>query len=230
MSHPLEPLRSFREDEVKRKRQNGVAYIEFALSLLVLIPLLLGVVSAGLNMHRQMQTVQLARDAGHMYARSVDFTILGNQQVLAAIAGSMGLSTTLGSGNAVVYLSTVRYVDKSACQQAGKVDSYGNPSGCTNYQGWVISQRLVIGNNHIRSSGLGTPSASIMDSNGNVTIVDQVTNTTDLATITGFNPWDSTTGTGLPSSQWVYVAEAAGTGFRMAPFSLGTNTYSQLSF
>src|SRR5579859_3813551 len=117
---------------MRRKRQRGVAYIEFAFSSLVLIPLLLGVISMGLNMHLQLQTVQLARDAGHMYARSVNFNLAGNQDVLAAIGGSLGLSTTPGQGNAVVILSQVRYVDQSACQQAGKWAN-GQPSGCTNY-------------------------------------------------------------------------------------------------
>ena len=215
---------------MRRKHQRGVAYIEFALSLLVLIPLLLGVIGLGLSMHRQLQTVQLARDADHMYARGIDFTLLGNQQVLSAIAGSLNLSTTLGSGSAVVILSSVRYVDVSACAQAGKVDGSGNPSGCTNYQKWVISERLVTGNNTLFSSRLGTPSSSIITSNGTVTITNQVTNTTDVATITGFNPWNSTTSTGLPSGQVVYVAEAAALGFRMPPFSAGTNTYAQVYF
>ena len=222
---------------MRRRLQRGIAYIEFAFSLLVLIPLLLGAIGIGLSMHRQLQTVQLARDAGHMYARNVDFTVLGNQQVLSAVAGSLNLSTTLGSGNAVVILSTVRYVDATACGLAGKVDSHGNPLGCTNYQQWVFAQRLVIGNNTLWSSSLGNPASSILStvaSNGvpigSVNITNQVTNTTDVATITGFNPWNSTTSTGLPSGQWVYVAEAAATGFRMPPFSSGNNTYAQIYF
>ncbi|MGA3019148.1 MAG: TadE family protein [Bryobacteraceae bacterium] len=228
---------------MRRTLQRGIAYIEFALSLLVLIPMLLGVVGIGLSMHRQLQTVQLARDAGHMFARNVDFTQTGNQQVLSAVAGNLGLTATggavgtSGAGTAVVILSEVRYVDVSACTLAGKVDSHGNPSGCTNYQQWVFSERWVIGNSALWSSNLGTPAASIVStvaSNGvpagTISIINQVTNTTDVANITGFNPWNSTTSTGLPSGQWVYVAEAAATGFQMAPFSQGTNTYAQIYF
>jgi len=194
------------------------------------------VIGIGLSMHRQLQTVQLARDAGHMYARNIDFTQLGNQQVLSGIAGNLGLTATggvvgtAGSGTAIVVLSEVRYVDVSACALAGKVDSHGNPSGCTNYTQWVFSERLVIGNSALWTSNLGTPAASIVGSDGTITIINQVTNTTDVATITGFNPWNSVTSTGLPSGQWVYVAEACATGFRMAPFSLGTNTYAQIYF
>jgi hypothetical protein len=222
---------------MRRNLQRGVAYVEFALALLVLSPLLLGVVGLGLSMHRQLQTVQLARDAGHMFARSIDFTLLGNQQILSAVAGSLSLtatapsiSGTAGAGSAVVILSTVRYVDVSACSLAGKVDSNGNPSGCTNYQKWVFAERLVIGNSTLRTSNLGTPSSTIVTSNGTILITDQVTNTTDVASITGFNPWNVTSGTGLPSGQSVYVAEATGLGFRMPPFSTGTNTYARIYF
>ncbi len=214
----------------RRRLRSGVAYIELAFLLIVLVPLMLGVISCGLNMHLQLQTVQLARDAGHMFARYIDFTLLGNQQVLAAVAGTLGLSTTPGQGKAVVILSNVRYVDVSACQQAGKVNAQGQPQGCTNYGEWVFSKRLVVGNSAIRTSNLGTPAASIVGSDGGISILDQVTNSTAVAAITGINPWNSTNGTGLPSGQMVYVAEASATGFHMPPFSAGTNTYAQVYF
>jgi len=213
-----------------KHQRRGVAYIEFALVLLVLLPLLLGVISCGINMHLQLQTVQLARDAGHMFARGINFSLLGNQQVLAAIGQSLGLSTTAGSGSAVVILSTVRYIDSSACSQAGLVDSHGNPSGCTNYQKWVFAERLVIGNNTMRSSNLGTPNSGIVTSSGAIAISDQCTDTSDLANISGFNPWNATNSTGLPSGQIVYVSEASATGFHMPPFSSGTNTYASNFF
>jgi hypothetical protein len=221
---------------MRRELQRGIAYIEFSLSLMVLIPLLLGVAGIGLNMHQQLETVQLARDAGHMFARNVDFTLTGNQQVLSSIAGSLGLTATggivgtAGSGSAVVILSTVRYVDTSACALAGKVDTHGVPSGCTNYTKWVFSERIVIGNSTPWASSLGTPASTIVTSNGTILILDQVTNATDVANITGFNPWSSTTSTGLPSGQWVYVAEACAKGFRMPPFAGGASTYAQIYF
>jgi len=215
---------------MRRTSRSGGAYIELALLTLVLVPLMLGVISCGLNMHLQLQTVQLARDAGHMFAEYIDFTLLGNQQVLAAIGNTLGLSTTAGSGTAVVILSNVRYVDVSACTLAGKVDAHGNPSGCTNYGNWVFSTRIVIGNSSIRSSNLGTPPTSIVTSNGTIAITDQVTNANDVASVTGINPWNSTTDTGLPSGQVVYVAEASAKGFHMPPFSAGTNTYAQVYF
>ncbi|HEY9141186.1 MAG TPA: TadE family protein [Bryobacteraceae bacterium] len=228
---------------MRQKPRRGGAYIEFALSLLVLVPLMLGVIGLGLNMLLQMQTVQLARDSGHMFARNINFTLLGNQQLLSAIAGPLGMTAGSGvsgltgstAGNSVVILSEVRYVDVSACSQAGKVDSHGNPSGCTNYENWVFSQRLVIGNSGLRTSNLGTPPSSIISStDGTITITNQVTQAGDVANVptgtNGFNPWNSTTGDGLPSGQWIYVAEAAATGFHMPPFSSGAMTYAQMYF
>jgi hypothetical protein len=215
---------------VRRKTQQGVASVEFALSSLVLVPLLLGSIGIGLCMHQQMETVQLARDAGHMYARDVDFGLTGNQQLLVTIAGALGLSTTAGSGSAVVILSQVRYVDVSACTLAGKVDIHGNPSGCSNYQHWVFAQRLVVGNSSVRASSLGTPNSLIIGTDGAISITNQVTNTTDVAAITGFNPWNSTSDTGLPSGQVIYVTEAAATGFSMPPYVNAVNTYSQVCF
>jgi hypothetical protein len=214
----------------KRPRSRGVAYVELAFLMVVFIPLMLGVIACGLNMHLQLQTVQLARDAGHMFARYIDFTLLGNQQVLASVSGTLGLSTTAGSGNAVVILSTVRYVDVGACKLAGKVDASGNPSGCTNYQSWVFSKRLVIGKSALRSSNLGTPSSSIIATDGSISITNQVTASSAVATITGINPWNSTNSTGLPNGQIVYVAEASATGFHMPPFTNGTQTYAQIYF
>ena len=215
---------------MKRTRQRGVAYVEFGLSMAVLLPLTLGVISIGLNMHLQLQTVQLARDAGHMFARGVDFTLLGNQQVLVAVGGSLGLSTTAGSGTAVVMLSQVRYVDVAACTQAGKVDTHGNPSGCTNYQRWVFAQRIAIGNTTVHTSNLGSPPGSIVAADGSITLANQVTNAGDVATLPSFSPWNSVSGTGIPSGTVIYVSEAAATGFRMSPYTTLAITYAQNYF
>jgi len=223
---------------MRQPSQRGAIFIEFTLFTLVMVTILLGVVGLGLAMQNQLQTVQLARDAGHMYARGINFTQTGNQQILVGIAGSLGLSTTLGSGNASVILSEVRYVDQSACQQAGLVDSSGNPSGCSNYQTWVFAERIVVGNNSSSYySRLGTPPSSMIASDGTISINYQAGasgNTSDQVgsawASMGFNPWNATTDTGVPSGQWVYVAEAQALGFAMPPFSSGGMTYAMLCF
>jgi hypothetical protein len=201
---------------------------------MVLVPLLLGTGAAGINMISTLQTIQLARDAGHMYARGLDFSQPGNQTILGNLGSTLGLSTTAGSGNAVVILSELTYVDKAACAAAGAVDSNGNPSGCTNLGKWVFMQRLQIGNTSVRTSNIGSPLTSgptgvtVNATTGKISLSDYVTKAGAVATFSSINPYSSVNGTvtGLPSGQVLYVAEAAATAFSMPPFIGPHATYS----
>jgi Flp pilus assembly protein TadG len=228
---------------MRRRSRQGASAIEFAFSLLFLIPLFLGLTGIGISMLRQLQTVQLARDAGAMSARKVDFTLLGSQQILNRVAGSLGLTVTTGSGgssntagvagagNAVVILSTIQYVTAGVCTSGG----YTYPPGtCTNYQNWVFTKRVVVGNNTLRTSNLGTPTGltTAIDSTGAIALADQCTTAGDR--VTGTNPWTSSTiaadALAVIQVQPIYVSEAAAVGFRLPPFSSGTTVYAQLYF
>lgn len=108
--------------------------LEFALVILVMLPLLIGTGVMGVNMIKVLQTEQIAHEAGRMFAAGLDLSQPGNQTIISTIGSDLGLSTTAGSGNAVVILSALTYVDTPTCAAAGEVDSSGNPtSGCTNY-------------------------------------------------------------------------------------------------
>ena len=217
---------------MRQKPRRGGAYVEFALSLLVLIPLLLGVAGLGISMLRQMQPVQVARDAGHMFARNTDFTLQGNQQILSTIAGPLGLTAgsgalgTAGAGNAVVILSMIQYVDASLCAQDGLA---ANTASCPNYQQWVFTKQIVVGNRTLDVSNLGTPPSTILV-NGQISTDNQCKNPNALVNST--NPWPgkSSPDIALLSGLSVYVSEAAALGFQMPPFSSGTQTYAQLYF
>jgi len=222
---------------MQRQKSRGVAILEFSLIALVLVPLTLGTMSIGLNMIRTLQTVQLARDAGHMYARGVNFAQPGNQTILVTLGADVGLATSATTSKALVVLSTVTYVDKATCAAAGKVDGSGNPSGCTNYQQWVFTQRISIGKTSMRTSNFGSPITTgpnpvTVDSNGNISLNDQATNTGDVAQFTGINPYANVNGTvsGLPSRQVIYVAEAATTGIAIPPYSPNSIMYSYNMF
>ncbi|MGA2724746.1 MAG: hypothetical protein ABSG79_20340 [Bryobacteraceae bacterium] len=212
----------------------GAACIEFAFITMLLVPLLLGTGAAGINMITTLQTIQLARDAGHMYARGLDFSQPGNQTILANVGSTLGLSTTLGSGSAVVILSKLTYVDDAACTAAGAVDSHGNPSGCTNLGKWVFTQRLEIGNSSVRTSNIGSPLTSgptgvtVESPSGNISLSDYVTKAGAVATFNSINPYSDVNGnvSGLPSGQMLYIAEAAATAFSMPPFIGPPATYS----
>jgi len=219
---------------MKRPGFRGSACIEFAFVTMLLVPLLLGTGAAGIDMILTLQTIQLARDAGHMYARGLDFSQPGNQTILANVGSTLGLSTTLGSGSAVVILSKLTYVDDAACTAAGAVDSHGNPSGCTNLGKWVFTQRLEIGNSSVRTSNIGSPLTSgptgvtVESPSGNISLSDYVTKAGAVATFNSINPYSDVNGnvSGLPSGQMLYIAEAAATAFSMPPFIGPPATYS----
>lgn len=88
-----------------RKRQRGNQVIEFALCSVLLVPLFLGTVVLGMRLGRSIQVTQVARDTAHMYARFVDFSKAGNQDLVVRIAS--GLKMTRTGGNGVVILSQV---------------------------------------------------------------------------------------------------------------------------
>ena len=220
---------------MRNRRLRGVAIVEFSFVMLVLVPLLLGTTAVGVNMVRSLQTIQLGRDAGHMYARGVDFSQIGNKTILATIGGGVGLSTTNGSGNAVVILSSIAYVDKATCLSDGlTVDAGGNPIGCTNLGKWVFTQRLVIGKSSIHASNFGSPvvggstGVTLNATTGEISLDDQVKKTGDVATFSGINPYANVSGviSGLPSGQEIFIAEAAAEGFSMPPFMPNAIHYS----
>jgi hypothetical protein len=223
---------------MKRKRSTGASLIEFAFALLILVPLLLGVTAYGLNMILNLQVVQLARDAGHMFAKGFDFSQPGNKSLLASLGAGMGLSATAGSGNAVVVLSSVKYVDKGVCAGFGLVDKNGNPSNCTNYQSWVFVQRLIIGNQNLYASSLGAPittgktPVTLDSTTGQVSPASQeATNPSDVAVFSGLNPFVVAGNLDqLPSGQVIFIGEAAAKGFVMPPYSSGGVMYSYTMF
>jgi hypothetical protein len=216
---------------MKPNKRKGVAIVEFSFSMLVMIPLLLGTIGFGLRLLQQMQTIQLARDAGRMYARpGMDLSLPGNQTILATVGADLGLKTD-GTGKAVLILTTVTYIDKGMCPQH---DAGGNPINCPNYQHWVFTQRLTIGNSSIRTSNLGSPlttgpsPVTVNPTTGMISVTDQINNTGDQAVFASGNPFVSSPGTlnTLPSGQVLYVTEVAAQGFAMLPFATGGMMYA----
>jgi hypothetical protein len=216
-----------------RSRRRGGAILEFSLIMLVLVPLFLGLTGFGLNMLRSLAVIQLARDAGHMFARGADLSQPGNKTILVKLGDDVGLTNSAATSNAVVILSAVTYIDKPKCAADGRVDAAGEPLGCTNYAKWAFTRRIVVGDPALRSSNLGSPLQSgpspvVVDSAGRISLHDQVTNSGDVAVFTGINPYAVTNGnvSGLPSGQILYIAEAASEGIAVPPFVPKTAMYS----
>ena len=126
--------------------------IEFTLVLsLVMMPLLLGTMVIGFNLVRLLQVNQLNRDAGHMFARGVDFstgTGAANRSILTALAPRLSDSTDQGTG--LVILSSVQFIGPTMC------------TNCANLNHAVFTGQTAIGNAALGSSVLGTvPPASL---------------------------------------------------------------------
>jgi hypothetical protein len=217
---------------MSRKTLRGNAFIEFTFELMVLVPLLLGTLGIGLNMIRTLQTVQLARDVGHMYARNIDFSLVGNKTILANIGQDLGLKiTSPASGTAVIILSALTYVDPATCAAGGAVNAAGAPSGCTNLGSWVFTQRLVLGNSSVRDSNFGSPTGVTLDpATGSISPSDYVT--VPGAVVSSFNainPYHVAIDgavSGLPSGQVIYISEAASLGYSIAGVTPNAKAYS----
>jgi hypothetical protein len=145
----------------RRHGKRGTELIEFALVTSFLLPLLFGTVVVGLNLGRAIQVIQVSRDTCHMYARSIDFSDPANQNIVVWLANGLGITATGGRG--VVILSTVTFIGQAQCTAGGL-----STGQCTNINQPVFIDRIVIGNSSARASVFGTPSAGLIDSQGNV--------------------------------------------------------------
>ena len=158
-----------------RKRQRGIEVIEFALCSLLLVPLFLGTVLLGMRLGRSIQVTQVARDTAHMYARFVDFSKTGNQDMVVRIAS--GLRMTRTGGNGVVILSQVMQIGDQQCADGGVaiVD-------CFNRSRSVVIHRVVIGNSPLRQSSLATPTPALVGTDGKITPVNYLRDASVVAT------------------------------------------------
>ena len=156
---------------VKSGRQRGSAMIELALSLTVAFPLLLGVGAIGLRLGRTLQATQLTRDVAHMYALGADFSLTGTQAIASTLSRDFNLT---GTGRAVLLFSTIFRVQQTDCTAAGLVT-------CPNLNLPVFTQRIAIGNTALRTSAFGTPAATYIGSDGDITSVNYCQQTSLVA-------------------------------------------------
>lgn len=172
-----------------RRSERGAAAIEFTLSTVFLVPLLLGTLVFGFRLIRAIEMDQITRDLGHMYVRGIDFRNAGPQQNAQTLASGFDLSTT---GSSVVILSQIKIIQQSDCDA---VNGFSN-SPCPNITKPVFTEQLTIGNTSAGSSRFGTPPTS----NGSVTPANQINSANAVAN--GFSSVMS-----LPVGVIAYLAE-----------------------
>ncbi len=151
---------------MKNHNEKGSAAIEFAIVMTMLLPLFFGMLMAGVTAGRGIQAVQFTRDLGHMYGLGMDFSQVSSLNTVARLA--QGLDVSPG-GYGVVILSQIKLVAQIDC------DSNGVTSGCMVGQN-VFTHRLVLGNPSFRSSNFGTPDPTLVDTSGNISAVNYLTN------------------------------------------------------
>jgi len=141
-----------------RGRQKGVAIVEFTLSFVVLIPLLLGVFVFGFRLIRSLQMQQVVRDLAHMYIRGINFRNSGPISNAQTMAQSFDLTA---GGQSLIILSTMRIVTQADCDAANPTKPVG--THCTNLNAPAFVEQLTIGNTGLSISGytaassFGTP-------------------------------------------------------------------------
>lgn len=178
----------------KRKGLRGNALIEFGLALSLLLPLYVWMLVFGLDLRRLMQTGQVSRDAGHMYARGVDFSLPGNQDVLVRLAAGMNMTRTGGSG--VVILTRLLKIGSQECTDGGVA-----LASCSNLGKTVVTQRVVVGNASLKPSKVASPPGTLLQSDGSITPADYLTKSGAVA-----NGFESILQ--LADGETAYVAEA----------------------
>ena len=101
----------------RKKGERGNAIIEFALVLSFLVMLLMGTFSIGMTLTKSVQAGVVARDAGAMFMRFVDFSLTGNRDLLVRLANGMGMTPT--GGNGVVILTQITKIGNAQCTAGG---------------------------------------------------------------------------------------------------------------
>jgi hypothetical protein len=206
----------------RRGLPRGFAILEFAAVAPFLAIVLLGVVSIGFMLSRSIQVSQITRDAAHMFFDGVDFSVIGNQNVVGRLGSGMGLAsdssgTINTSGNGVVILTQMIVVGGNECAAAGYASPY---SSCPNFHQLVIEKRIVIGNPSLRTSAFGSPLTTLVQPDGAVHPADFCTDASVLVP-TGAPPLSL----GLVDGQFTYGVESY---FLMPDFSrfLSKDSYS----
>jgi Flp pilus assembly protein TadG len=157
------------------RNEKGSALLEFAAVSIVVIPLFFGMVGAGIQLGRMNEAVQVCRDAAHMYARGVDFSQIGNKNILVNLATGTGM--TASGGNGVVMMSQIVQVYQADCTAAGLTAGQ-----CSNLGKLVFVNRLVTGNSGLRSSNYGTPPSTLVDPQGDIAASDYLTKSSLVVT------------------------------------------------
>ncbi len=163
--------------------EQGNAFVEFALCMAFLTPLLAGAFSTGLSLVKSIQVGEVCRVANVLIVRGINLAQTDNQQLVVKAAQGLGMNQSgsylpNSAGNGVVILTRVYRVDSNDCLAQNVT---ATSSACPNLNYYVITNRTIIGNSGLFTSVTGTP-ATTPDSAGNIDPKDYTLNTGNRAT------------------------------------------------
>lgn len=199
----------------RARNQAGQELIEFAVTALLLVGLLMSAFLTGMNLIRSIQVNQVCRDIDNMYIHGADFSTYSMQQLAQRLA--TGLSMQIGTaftgnsatntgnaGNSLVTLSEVMYVGATTDPNCTAVGA----AKCTNANSFVFAQRIQFGNGTLtakKASTLGNPTTTAISSAGIVQnpVTDAGAKLPAAAQTNFKNLWQ----TALQDGQVCYVAE-----------------------
>lgn len=144
--------------------------LEFGLVAPFLVIALGTTISVGLSTNRHTSVSALTRNVLRLVIQGVDLSAgsaqgLENQKLVAKMARGLGLATSATnftpnpSGRALVVLSKVVRVDRPQCAQ-GITNWNGNVATCPNYDQYVLTYRVAIGNQGKWTSQIGNPAVA----------------------------------------------------------------------
>lgn len=153
-----------------RRRERGNTIIEFALVISFLALLLMGTFSIGMTLTKSVQAGVVARDAGAMFMRYVDFSLSGNKDLLVRLANGMKMTTS--GGNGVVIMTQIQMIGTNECAAGGL-----STGACPNYNRPVVIKRMYVGNTNLYTRTFGNPTPSLIQSDGTITVANYLNDT-----------------------------------------------------
>jgi hypothetical protein len=160
----------------RQRNQKGQEILEFAIFSVLMVPLFLWMVVAGLNLIRANQVNSICRDLTDMYIHGADFSTYTYQQLAQRLATGLGLqigssfsgnsyNNSSNGGNGLITAAQIMYVGATTDSNCVAVTA----ALCANHDSFVYIQRIQFGEATLNTSFAGTPSASMsISSSGNV--------------------------------------------------------------
>ncbi len=182
----------------RSNREQGNTMLEFAVVAgFFLMPLLLGSFTIGMTLAKGIQVSNVCREGAVLFVRAttdpaggLDLSLPSNQSMIVHAAAGLGMNqpgTNLPdpNGKGAVILSKVIRVGDAECSAGVVPAPVGAPpwnaGNCPNYDSYVFTNRIIIGNGSRFSSLLGDPPTGTVKSDGSISAKDIATNTANRA-------------------------------------------------